>query len=57
MNSTQRRGLKIKCEYYMLHHRKLYKRNYEGVYLKCLGHKEVKEVLEQFHDKYGTVMV
>ena len=37
----------------MLHDRKLYKRNYEGIYLKCLGHVEEKEVLEHFH-KYGT---
>lgn len=43
----------MKCESYMLHDRKLYKRNYEGIYLKCLGHKEVREVFEQFHDKYG----
>ena len=38
MNSSQRRGLKMKCKSYMLHDRKLYKRNYEGIYLKCLGH-------------------
>lgn len=54
MNSSQHRGLKMKCESYMLHDRKLYKRNYEGIYLKCFGQDEVKEVLEQFHDKYGT---
>ena len=44
----------MKCESYMLHDGKLYKRNYEGIYLKCLGHEEAKEVLEKFHDKYGT---
>lgn len=38
----------------MLRDRKLYKRNYKGIYLKCLGHEEAKEVLEHFHDKYGT---
>ena len=38
----------------MLHDRKLYKRNYEGIYLKFLGLEEAKEVLEQFHDKYGV---
>ena len=38
----------------MLRDRKLYKRNYEGIYLKCLGCEEVKKVLEHFHDKYGT---
>ena len=46
MNRSQRRGLKIKCKSYVLHDRKLYKRNYEGIYLKCLGHDKVKEVLE-----------
>ena len=44
----------MKCESYMLHDRKLYKRNYEGIYLKCLGHEEAKEVLEHFHKKYVT---
>ena len=37
----------------MLHDRKLYKRNYEGVYLKCLGREQEKEVLEFFYNKYG----
>ena len=44
----------MKCESYMLRERKLYKRNYEGIYLKCLGHEKEKEALEHFHDKYGT---
>ena len=43
----------MKCESYMLDDRKLYKRNYEGIYLKCLGHEKVKEVLEKIHNKYG----
>jgi len=38
----------------MLHEKKIYKRNYEGINLKCLGHDEAKEVLEHFHNKYGT---
>lgn len=46
MHSSQCRGLKMKCESYMLQDRKLYKRNREGIYLKFLGHEEVKEVLE-----------
>ena len=46
MNSSQHRGLEMKFESYMLHDRKLYKRNYEGIYLKCLGCEEAKEVLE-----------
>ena len=44
----------MKCESYMLQYRKLYKKNYEEIYLKCLGHKDMKEVLEQFHYRYGT---
>ena len=43
----------MKCESYMLQDRKLYKRNYEGIYLKCLRREEAKEVLEQYNDKYG----
>ena len=54
MNSSQYRGLKMKCESYMLHDKKLYKRNYEGIYLKFLGHEEQKNFLEHSHDKYGT---
>lgn len=38
----------------MLHDNKLYKRNYEWIYLKCLGCEEAKEFVEHFHDKYGT---
>ena len=44
----------MKCDSYMLCDNKLYKRNYEGIYLKFLGLEEAKEVLEHFHDKYGT---
>ena len=44
----------MKCESNMLHENKLYKRNYEGIYLKKLGWEEAKEVLEHSHDKYGT---
>ena len=53
MNSSQHRGLKMKCESYMMQAKKLYKRNYEGIYIKCLGSEQAKEVLENFHDKYG----
>ena len=34
MNSLQCREIKMKCESYMLQDNKLYKRNYEGIYLK-----------------------
>lgn len=54
MNSSQRSELKVKCESYMLQDRKLYKKKYEEIYLKCLGCEEVREVLEQYHDKYRT---
>lgn len=43
----------MKCESYQLLDKKLYNRNYEGIYVKCLGHDEAKEVLEYFHDNYG----
>ena len=46
MNSSQCRGIKMKCESYMLQDRKLYKRNYEGIYFKCLECEEVKGLLE-----------
>lgn len=44
----------MKYESYMLQDRQLYKKKYEGIYLKFLGCEEVREVLEQYHDKYGT---
>ena len=53
MNSSQHRGLKMKCESYKLLDNKFYKRNYEGTYLKCFRCEEAKDVLENFHDKYG----
>ena len=43
----------MKCELYKLLDNKLYMRNYEGIYLKCLGRNEAKEVFENFHDKNG----
>ena len=42
MNSSQRRGLKMKNESYILRDNNIYKRNYEGIYLKFLGHEEAK---------------
>lgn len=36
----------MKCESYMLQDIKLYKINYEGIYLNFLGCEEEKEVLE-----------
>ena len=44
----------MKCESYMLFDKQLYKRKYEGIYLKFLGCEEAKEGLEKFQDKYGT---
>ena len=31
----------------------MYRKNYEGTYLKCLNLDKAKDVLSQFHDKYG----
>ena len=37
----------------MIHDKKSYKSNYEGIYLKFLGCEEAKEALEYFHEKNG----
>lgn len=31
----------------------LYKKNHEVIYLRCLGKKEVDQVLKEFYDKFG----
>ena len=33
----------------------LYKQNHEGIYLRCVGKDEARNILEHFHDKWGTV--
>lgn len=32
----------------------LYRNNYEGIYLQCLDHQEACNMIEEFHEKYGT---
>lgn len=54
LNGSQQRALKNKSISYMLKNGKLYKCNYDGLYLRCLDRTKVGQVLIEFHDKYGT---
>lgn len=54
MTPTQKRALRIKCQHYMLQGSVLYRRNYEGIYLRCVGKDEAKQIIEHFHSKFGT---
>lgn len=53
MNSTQKRAFRLKCQCYMLQGSILYRRNHEGIYLRCVGHDEAKRIIEHFHSKFG----
>lgn len=54
MTPTQKRALRIKCQHYMLQGSILYRRNHEGIYLRCVGKEEAKQIIEHFHSKFGT---
>ena len=38
----------------MLQGSMLYRKNHDGVYLRCVGKEEARHIIEQFHSKYGT---
>lgn len=54
LSVVQRRELHLKSDNFMLKGVILYKKNHEGVYLRCLGKHEAERVMEEFHDRYGT---
>jgi len=54
MKSSQRRALKIKAQKYMVQRGLLFKKNHEGIYLRCLNRDEADKVLLDLHDKYGA---
>jgi len=53
LNAVQRRALKLKSSSYMIKGSVLYKKNHEGIYLRCLDKSEVDQVLISFHDRFG----
>lgn len=54
LNPVQRRALHLKSDSFMLKGVVLYKRNHEGVYLRCLGREKYERMMSEFHDRYGT---
>lgn len=54
LQGVQKRALRLKRNGYMLRGSILYKKNHEGVYLRCLGKEEAERVLREFHDKFRT---
>ncbi|XP_057863203.1 uncharacterized protein LOC131071404 [Cryptomeria japonica] len=54
MAPAQKRALRLKCQHFMLQGSVLYRRNHEGIYLRCVGKNEAKQIVEQFHNRFGT---
>lgn len=54
LNPIQKRALQMKSQKYMLQGAVLYKKNHEGIYLRCVGREEAKQIMEQFHGRSGT---
>lgn len=54
LNPVQKRALRMKSQRYMLQGAVLYRRNHEGVFLRCLGKEEAKQIMEHFHSRFGT---
>lgn len=44
----------MKSDSFMLKGVVLYKKNHEGIYLRCLGKQEAEKVINEFHKRYGT---
>lgn len=54
LNYLQKCALGMKIQQFMLQGAVLYKKNHDGIYLRCVEKEEAKQILEQFHRKYGT---
>ena len=54
LNSVQKRSLRMKSQNFMLEGFVLYRKNHDGVYLRCVGKEETRYIIENFHSKYGT---
>ena len=54
-NPKQRRALHIKSSLYQIIDGVMFRKNYDGVFLRCLEHEDAKKVVTELHD--GTVGV
>ena len=50
MDASKRRALKLKPNQYHLANDTLYRKNYDGVWLRCLEKDDVDHVLKEMHD-------
>lgn len=50
MDASQRRALRLKSNYYPLANDTLYRKNYDGVWLRCLENDDADHVLKEMHD-------
>ena len=49
-NSKQRRALRLKSTSYQIIDGVLFRRNYDGVFLRCLEQEDAKKVITELHD-------
>lgn len=50
---AHKRALRYRSAKFMIKAGKLFRKNYEGIYLRCLEKDQAKEVLKQFHYQEG----
>lgn len=50
MSSREKRALKMKANAYVLISRILFRRNYDGVLLRCLSIEKTHEILKEMHE-------
>jgi len=53
-NLVQKRALRLKASHYMLKKGILYRRNYQGIYLKCITQEDAHQIINNFHEKFGS---
>ena len=55
MSSKEKRALRMKVNSYVLVSRILFKRNYDGVLLRCLIVENIHEILKEMHEGFCGV--
>jgi hypothetical protein len=49
MSSKERRTLKMKTNHYVPIFGVLFRRNFDGVLLRCLDHSKSRQIIQEFH--------
>ena len=50
MNPKERRTLKMKSNQYVLIVDILFRRNYDGIFLRCVDQRKAQELMKEFHE-------